>query len=90
MPSLNIFSTFFTFLQKKLALLSAIRYNAPAPLPRRRAKARSGSSVWLERSPVTAEVAGSSPVRFVQQKRILIRVSFFVVYAPALSHHLVK
>ncbi len=46
-------------------------YNAPAffPYGKARYKARSGSSVWLERSPVTAEVAGSSPVRFVPGKK---------------------
>ena len=45
-------------------------YNSPAPTERReQPKARSGSSVWLERSPVTAEVAGSSPVRFVPCKK---------------------
>ena len=51
-------------------------------------KPRSGSSVWLERSPVTAEVAGSSPVRFVlHEKRHTNMVCLFSCnYAPVLSH----
>ena len=49
---------------------------------------RSGSSVWLERSPVTAEVAGSSPVRFVlHEKRHTFTVCLFSCnYAPGLPH----
>ena len=44
-------------------------YSVPAPAARQVTKARSGSSVWLERSPVTAEVASSSLVRFVPTQR---------------------
>lgn len=48
-----------------------LMYTCGAPNARREqtTKARSGSSVWLERSPVTAEVASSSLVRFVPTKR---------------------
>ena len=66
--------------QKKLAMRPQPLYNAS----RSRCKAanryirRSGSSVWLERSPVTAEVAGSSPVRFVlHEKRHTFTVCLF-------------
>ena len=59
-------------------------YNPLAPTARReQAKARSGSSVWLERSPVTAEVAGSSPVRFVYKKKDVPTGHPFFVYAVA-------
>ena len=54
---------------------------------------RSGSSVWLERSPVTAEVAGSSPVRFVlHEKRHSDWSAFFRVTSRRDSHtrHLIK
>ena len=54
-------------MKKKLAKRVRYRYNTPAPAATR--CGWSGSSVWLERSPVTAEVASSSLVRFVTRAR---------------------
>ncbi len=60
----------FHFFSKKACMPSNSHvYCARTSTTEVQTKARSGSSVWLERSPVTAEVAGSSPVRFVTTKK---------------------
>ena len=57
---------------KRLYKKKSFCYYFFVPLKAVLSKFWTGSSVWLERCPVTAEVAGSSPVRSAQPKNRLV------------------